>query len=219
MTFLPYTAILLDLDGTITDSAPGITDTLAYTFAAMGHPVPDADELLRYVGPPILDSFRDRAGMSLDERMRALEIYRERYLDRGAYDAVLYPGMGELVRDIAAAGIPLSLATSKPELPATLMLEHFTIAEHFTIITGASADETRSAKADVVAEALVRLRAMDADLSRPVMIGDRVHDVEGAAAHRIPTIAVRWGYGDEAEHAHAVAVADDVAALRGMLGL
>ena len=215
----PYTAILLDLDGTITDSAPGITDTLAYTFAAMGLLVPDADELLRYVGPPILDSFRDRAGMSLDERMRALEIYRERYLDRGAYDAVLYPGMGELVRDIAAAGIPLSLATSKPELPATLMLEHFTIAEHFTIITGASADETRSAKADVVAEALVRLRAMDADLSRPVMIGDRVHDVEGAAAHGIPTIAVRWGYGDEAEHAHAVAVADDVAALRGMLGL
>lgn len=215
----PYTAILLDLDGTITDSAPGITDTLAHTFAALGRAVPDADELLRYVGPPILDSFRDRAGMTLDERMRALEIYRERYLDRGAYDAVLYPGMGELVRDIAAAGIPLSLATSKPELPATLMLEHFTIAQHFTIITGASADETRSAKADVVAEALVRLRAMDADLSRPIMIGDRVHDVEGAAAHGIPTIAVRWGYGDDAEHAHAVAVADDVAALRGLLGL
>lgn len=215
----PYTAILLDLDGTITDSAPGITDTLAHTFAALGRAVPDADELLRYVGPPILDSFRDRAGMTLDERMRALEIYRERYLDRGAYDAVLYPGMGELVRDIAEAGIPLSLATSKPELPATLMLEHFTIAQHFTIITGASADETRSAKADVVAEALVRLRAMDADLSRPIMIGDRVHDVEGAAAHGIPTIAVRWGYGDDAEHAHAVAVADDVAALRGLLGL
>ncbi len=215
----PYTAILLDLDGTITDSAPGITDTLAHTFAAMGYPVPDADELLRYVGPPILDSFRDRAGMSLDERMRALAIYRERYLDRGAYDAVLYPGMGELVRDIAAAGIPLSLATSKPELPATLMLEHFTIAHHFDIITGASADETRSAKADVVAEALVRLRAMDADLARPVMIGDRVHDIEGAAAHGIPTIAVAWGYGDEAERAHAVAVAHDTDELRALLGL
>ena len=53
---LPYTAILLDLDGTITDSAPGITDTLAYTFRELGLPVPDADELMRYVGPPILDS-------------------------------------------------------------------------------------------------------------------------------------------------------------------
>jgi phosphoglycolate phosphatase len=127
--------------------------------------------------------------------------------------------MGLLVADIAHAGIPLSLATSKPELPATLMLEHFTIAHHFDIITGASADEVRSAKADVVAEALVRLKAMDADLTRPIMIGDRVHDVEGAAAHGIPTIAVTWGYGEPAEWAHARAVAHDVDELRALLGL
>lgn len=215
----PYSAILLDLDGTVTDSAPGITDTLAYTFEQLGMPVPDQAELLRYVGPPILDSFRDRAGMTLAEREHALEIYRARYLDRGAYDAMLYPGMAELVSEIAAAGIPLSLATSKPELPATLMLEHFTIAHHFDLITGASADEVRSAKADVVAEALVRLRAMDADLTRPVMIGDRVHDVEGAAAHGVPTIAVSWGYGTPDEFAHAIAVAHDVDELRGLLGL
>lgn len=214
-----YTTILLDLDGTITDSAPGITDTLAYTFGVLGMPIPDHEELLRYVGPPILDSFRDRAGMNLAERERALEIYRERYLDRGAYDATLYPGMGLLVRDIAAAGIPLSLATSKPETPATLMLEHFTIAHHFDIVTGASDDEVRSAKADVVAEALIRLRAMDADLTRPVLVGDRVHDVEGAAAHGIPTIAVSWGYGEPAEWQDAVAVAHDVGELRALLGL
>ncbi len=214
-----YTAILLDLDGTVTDSAPGITDTLAYTFDRLGLPVPDQEELLRYVGPPILDSFRDLGGMTLPEREHALEVYRERYLDRGAYDATLYAGMGELVRDIAAAGIPLSLATSKPEVPATLMLEHFTIAHHFDIVTGASDDEVRSAKADVVAEALIRLRAMDADLSRPIMIGDRVHDVEGAAAHGIPTIAVSWGYGEPAEWAHARAIAHDVHELRALLGL
>jgi len=213
------TVILLDLDGTVTDSAPGITDTLAYTFEQLGLPVPGPAELLRYVGPPILDSFRDRAGMNLAERERALEIYRERYLDRGAYDATLFPGMGELVRDIAASGIRLSLATSKPEVPATLMLEHFTIAHYFDVITGASADEVRSAKADVVAEALVRLRAMDADLSNPVMIGDRVHDIEGAAVHGIPTIAVTWGYGDESEWEHARWVARDVHELRALLEL
>jgi phosphoglycolate phosphatase len=204
---LPYTAILLDLDGTVTDSAPGITDTLAYTFGELGLPVPHADELLRYVGPPLLDSFRDRAHMTLADRQRALEIYRERYLDRGAYDATLYAGMGELVRDISEVGIPLSLATSKPEIPATLMLEHFTIAHHFDVITGASMDEKRSAKADVVAEALVRLRALDADLTRPIMIGDRVHDVEGAAAHGISTISVAWGYGESTEYEGAIAVA------------
>ena len=216
---LPYSAILLDLDGTVTDSAPGITDTLAWTFTQLGMPVPPPDELLRYVGPPLLDSFRDRAGLTLEQRERALEVYRERYLDRGAYDSTLYPGMGPLVRDIAAAGIPLSLATSKPETPATLMLEHFTIAEHFDIITGASEDEVRSAKADVVAEALVRLRAMDADLSRPVMIGDRIHDIEGAAVHGIPTIAVTWGYGDDEERRNARAIAHDADELRSLLGL
>ena len=214
-----YSAILLDLDGTVTDSAPGITDTLAWTFTQLGMPVPPPDELLRYVGPPLLDSFRDRAGLTLEERERALEVYRERYLDRGAYDSTLYPGMGPLVRDIAAAGIPLSLATSKPETPATLMLEHFTIAEHFDIITGASEDEVRSAKADVVAEALVRLRALDADLSRPVMIGDRIHDIEGAAVHGIPTIAVTWGYGDDEERRNARAIAHDADELRSLLGL
>ena len=214
-----YSAILLDLDGTVTDSAPGITDTLAWTFTQLGMPVPPPEELLRYVGPPLLDSFRDRAGLTLEERERALEVYRERYLDRGAYDSTLYPGMGPLVRDIAAAGIPLSLATSKPETPATLMLEHFTIAEHFDIITGASEDEVRSAKADVVAEALVRLRAMDADLSRPVMIGDRIHDIEGAAVHGIPTIAVTWGYGDDEERRNARAIAHDADELRSLLGL
>ena len=214
-----YSAILLDLDGTVTDSAPGITDTLAWTFTQLGMPVPPPEELLRYVGPPLLDSFRDRAGLTLEQRERALEVYRERYLDRGAYDSTLYAGMGLLVRDIAAAGIPLSLATSKPETPATLMLEHFTIAEHFDIITGASEDEVRSAKADVVAEALVRLRAMDADLSRPVMIGDRIHDIEGAAVHGIPTIAVTWGYGDDEERRNARAIAHDADELRSLLGL
>ena len=214
-----YSAILLDLDGTVTDSAPGITDTLAWTFTQLGMPVPPPEELLRYVGPPLLDSFRDRAGLTLEQRERALEVYRERYLDRGAYDSTLYPGMGLLVRDIAEAGIPLSLATSKPETPATLMLEHFTIADHFDIITGAAEDEVRSAKADVVAEALVRLRGMGADLSRPVMIGDRIHDIEGAAVHGIPTIAVTWGYGDVEERRHARAIAHDVDELRTLLGL
>ena len=215
----PFTAILLDLDGTITDSAPGITDTLAYTYEQLGMPVPEYEELLRWVGPPIMDSFRDLAGLDLPTAERALEIYRERYLDRGAYDSALYPGMGVLVRDIAEAGIPLSLATSKPELPATLMLEHFTIADCFTVITGASADETRSEKADVVAEALRRLADGGVDLSNVVMVGDRIHDIEGAAEHGVPTIAVTWGYGTDAERAQAALVASSTDELRSLLGL
>lgn len=215
----PFSAILLDLDGTITDSAPGITDTLAYTFEQLGMQVPEYEQLLRWVGPPIMDSFRDLAGMDAATADRALAIYRERYLDRGAYDATLFDGMGTLVQQIAAAGIPLSLATSKPELPATLMLEHFTIAQCFTVITGASADETRSEKADVVEEALRRLRELDVPLDNVVMVGDRIHDIEGAAAHGVPTIAVTWGYGSDAEHAEAALVASSTDELRSLLGL
>jgi len=215
----PYTAILFDLDGTIVDSAPGITASLAYTFETLGLPVPTPSELLRFVGPPILDSFRDLAGFSAEQSEEALAIYRPHYLESGVYDATVYEGVPEVLRAIHAAGVPLSLATSKPELPATLILEHFSLAAQFDIITGASADEVRSAKADVVAEAIVRLTAFGADLSNPVMVGDREHDVHGAAAHGIPTIFVEWGYGSPAEQVGTIASVATAAELRGALGL
>jgi phosphoglycolate phosphatase len=203
----PFTSILFDLDGTIIDSAPGIVATLAYTFEQMGLPVPSPADLLGYVGPPILDSFRDRAGMSLGEAAEALAIYRPRYLESGALDSSVFPGVADVLRAIHAAGIPLSLATSKPETPATFMLDHFRLLGEFDIITGASDDEVRSSKEDVVAEALARLAAFGADLSRPVLVGDRIHDVEGAAANGVPTIFVDWGYGSPAEQAGTIAVA------------
>ncbi len=213
----PFTSILFDLDGTIVDSAPGITATLAYTFETMGLPVPSPAELLAYVGPPILDSFRDRAGMSLGEAAEALAIYRPRYLESGALDATVFPGVAEVIRAVHAAGVPLSLATSKPETPATFMLSHFGLLDQFDIITGASDDEVRSSKQDVVAEALVRLDAFGADLSRPVLVGDREHDVEGAAANGVPTIFVDWGYGSPAEQVGSVALARTPAELRTLL--
>jgi phosphoglycolate phosphatase len=215
----PYTAVLFDLDGTITDSAPGITATLAYTFERMGIPVPSPAALLEYVGPPLLDSFRDLTGFDAEQSARALEIYREKYLDDGAYDSTVYPGMATLLRDLSKDSRKVSLATSKPELPATLMLEHFGLATYFDVITGASPDEVRSAKTDVVAEALVRLRDLGADLSRPVMIGDRHHDVEGAADHGVPAIFVDWGYGSPAEAAGAVTIVSTPEELRDALGI
>jgi phosphoglycolate phosphatase len=203
-----YSAILFDLDGTIMDSAPGITSTLSYTFERLGLPAQPPAELLRYVGPPIMDSFRDYAGMDLATAQHALEIYREKYLNDGAYDSTVYPGLPQLLKRLGESPLPMSLATSKPETPATLMLEHFALANCFDVITGASDDEVRSSKQDVVAEALVRLDALGADMSNPVLIGDRVHDMEGAALNGIPAIFVTWGYGTVAEQAGAVSVVD-----------
>src|SRR4051812_26776794 len=153
----------------------------------MSLPVPSPAELLRYVGPPILDSFRDLAHFDEQTSERALAIYRVLYLETGVFDATVYPGVEDVLRAIHEAGIPLSLATSKPERPATLVLDHYGLTGYFDELTGASEDEVRSRKADVVAEALRRLRVRGADLSAPVMIGDRIHDIEGAGEHGVPT--------------------------------
>jgi phosphoglycolate phosphatase len=212
-----YSCILFDLDGTIVDSAPGITSTLAYTFERLGRPIPTPSELLAYVGPPLLDSFRDFAKLTPAESAEALEIYREKYLDVGAYDATQYEGVGAVLKAVHESSLPMSLATSKPELPATLILEHFNLARYFDVITGASADEVRSAKKDVVAEALIRLSAMGADISRPVLVGDREHDVHGAAANDVPTIMVEWGYGSVAEQVGAIDVVSTPEQLQTLL--
>ena len=213
----PFSCILFDLDGTIVDSAPGITATLAYTFEQLGLPIPTPAELVAYVGPPIMDSFRDLAGFDLTTAQRALAIYRERYLALGAMDATVYPGIPEVLRTIHERGVPLSLATSKPELPATLILEHWDLLQYFDVITGASEDEVRSAKKDVVEEALNRLTAIGADISHPVMVGDRTHDVNGAGHHDVPTIYVRWGYGAPSEEVGTIAAVDDARQLLDVL--
>lgn len=215
----PYSAVLFDLDGTIADSAPGITSTLASTLTQLGLPVPAPGELLEWVGPPLPESFTVRLGLTGAALDRAMALYRRDYLAGGALDSVIFPGMEDVLRRVHEAGIPTSTATSKPETPATLMLDHFGLSRYLDVITGASDDEKRGAKADVVAEALRRLRARGADVSRPVLIGDRHHDVEGAAAHGVPTIFVEWGYGGVDEQAGAVAVATDTEELLALLGL
>lgn len=219
MSDYPYSAVLFDLDGTIVDSAPGITSSLAYTFEAMGLPVPPPAKLLEWVGPPIMDSFRDLAGFDPLTSARALAIYREHYVLTGVFDAELYPGVPDVLQAIHSSGVPLSLATSKPESTARLILDHYDLAKYFDEFTGASEDEVRSAKADVVEEALRRLRLRGADLTRPVMVGDRHHDVVGAAAHDVPTIFVTWGYGAPEETAGTVAIVDTAAELLVALGL
>ena len=201
-----WSAILFDLDGTITDSAPAITSSLARTFALLGRPVPTAAELLAYVGPPMLDAFQEYAGMSIDESVAAIAVYRAEYHGAAALDTAVFPGIAGLLERIHAAGIPLALATSKPELSAIAILTHFNLAKYFTATVGASPDDTRSNKADIVAEALARLAATGVDTSGAVLVGDRSYDAIGAAANGIPAILVEWGYGSPAEAEAATAV-------------
>ncbi|MFJ3394357.1 HAD hydrolase-like protein [Leifsonia aquatica] len=212
-----WTCVLFDLDGTLTDSAPGITGSLVSMFEDLGRPVPTPAELVEYVGPPLLDSLEKFAGMDEAEARAALAAYRTHYAEHGAFDSAVFPGIRGLLERLHASGIPLAIATSKPESQAIRILEHFGLAQYFTVITGASEDESRSAKADVVEEALRRLTAEGVDLDHTVMVGDRQYDVEGAGAHGLPTILVEWGYGSPAEAAGAIAVVHSADQLRSLL--
>jgi phosphoglycolate phosphatase len=212
----PFTVILVDLDGTVMESALGITRTLAIAMEELGFPVPPPSRLVEFVGPPIYDGLRDVAGLTGADADAVLERYRARYRTTGAFEAEPYPGVREALAALRELA-PLAIATSKPESIAVSILERFELASFFTVVAGASDDETRSAKADVITRALELLVEAGVDVSRPVMIGDRIHDVEGAAEHGIPAIVAGWGYGSPEEAAGAIAIADAASDLPGLV--
>ncbi|NUT58392.1 MAG: HAD hydrolase-like protein [Agromyces sp.] len=211
-----WSTVLFDLDGTIVDSAADITASLAHMFSSLGLDVPSDDVLRSYVGPPLLDSLRLTAGFDDAEAWEALNVYRDHYGEHFLRSPV-FPGVAGLLERLHAAGIPIALATSKPESMARQVLDQAGLSQYFTEITGASDDEELSTKADVVREALRRLQAKGIDTSNAVMVGDRGYDTLGAAANGVPTILVEWGYGSPAEAADTIAVVHSTDQLRNLL--
>lgn len=211
-------AVLLDLDGTLIDSAPTITSSIAATLERFGRPALSPAELLRFVGPPIHAGFRHLAGIPEEQLADAVATYRDVYAGR-MLQAPVFPGMGRLLRALRRAEVPLALATSKPQHLAERILEARGLRGELQVVRGATTDESRSAKADIVADALADLRTAGVECAGAVMVGDRHHDVEGAAAHGLPTILVRWGYAARGEERGARAVVADVDELAAELGL
>lgn len=209
--------MLFDLDGTIADSAPGITASLGYMFEALGRSVPTPEELRAWVGPPILDAFRDFAGMNPAESQQALAVYRQHYLANANGGSPIFEGIPLVLRRLYEEGMPIALATSKPEFPASVILDHGNLTQYFRVISGSSIDEVKSTKQAVVTEALDRFRILGIDLSNPVMVGDRFYDIEGAAANGVPTIFVRWGYGTPEEEVGALSVVSEPTELLPLL--
>lgn len=211
--------VLFDLDGTLTDSARGIVSSFKHALAEVGATVPDDGDLAgRIIGPPMHHTL---GAMGLGDRTAAaVAAYRADYTTRGWSMNSLFDGIPGLLEDLRAAGVRLAVATSKAEPTAHRILEHFGLAGHFEVIAGASVDGSRATKADVVAHALAKLTPLP---ERVLMVGDRSHDVEGAAAHGIDTVVVDWGYGRTdftgpgavRGRAHVATVAD----LREVLGV
>lgn len=189
--------LLFDLDGTITDSQPGITRSAAYALERFGIHIDDPDSLTFFVGPPLHDSFMEHYGFSSEEAVRAVEAYREYYRDKGIFENEVYPGIPELLADLNDAGYTVILATSKPAVFANRILEHFSLSEHFYRVSGAELSGVRNNKDEVIEYAL-EISGIE-DRGQCVMIGDRKHDILGAKKTGLESIGVLYGYGDRAE--------------------
>lgn len=212
-----WSCVLFDLDGTLMDSAPGITGSLVRVLTNAGLDVPAAETLNSFVGPPLLDSLMSGCGLTESAARDLLVDYRQDYSDHGAFDSAVFPGIRGVLGDLASAGIPLAVATSKPQIQALRILKHFELDQYFRVIAGANEDESRSKKSDIVQDALTELRERGLDISQPVMVGDRSFDVVGAAAHSVPTILVEWGYGSPQEALGSIAVVHSTDQLRSLL--
>ena len=193
--------ILFDLDGTITDSGEGITKAVQYALKHFGINVEDINELKKFVGPPLRDSYMKFYNFDEEKATEGIKVFREYYEEKGMFENSLYDGIVDVLKALKKSGKELIVATSKPEVHAKKILEHFNVDKYFTIIAGADFEETRG---DVIKYALDNFRNTLNDnevlnLSQVIMIGDREHDIIGAKENNIKAIGVLYGYGDVVE--------------------
>ena len=199
--------VLFDFDGTVFDSAEGITKSVQYALGKMGIEA-ELKDLMCFAGPPLDEMFSLRYGMSPEQAHRAVELYRERYTPIGWAECSPFPGMHELMGRLRKKGIKLAVAPSKPRHFAQRILEKYGMQNDFDIICGSELDGTRGQKWEVIEYALSQFGIAP---SEAIMVGDRKYDVIGAKKCGVPCIGVRFGYAEpgELESEGAVYVAED----------
>ncbi len=193
----PYTHCFLDLDGTITNSAPGITACVQYALQRLGIDPPPAEELTCFIGPTLFYGFTTFCSLDAERAHRAVEFYRERYSAGGMFECRVYDGIEETLRRLNEMGVPCVLATCKPHEYADQIIAHFGLDKYFTLTVGPELDGTRNEKHEVIAYAMEQLGISDP--SRVLMVGDRDNDVLGAMRCSVDCVGVRWGFGSREE--------------------
>jgi len=208
---------LFDLDGTVTDPKEGITKSVQYALDYFGIKVENLDELTKFIGPPLWQSFGEYYGFDEEKTKIAVEKYRERYLVTGVYENFVYPGFDTMLEKLNDTGKTLLIATSKPTVVAEMVISFFELDKYFSFIGGSELNGERSDKSEVIRFTLEQNDIKDPD--RCVMIGDRKHDIIGAKKAGITGIGVLYGYGDynELSEANADYIVKDVDELSELL--
>lgn len=214
---MPPPIVLFDLDGTLTESAPGIINSVAHALAAVGAPPLAQDVALRFVGPPLMTSLRDLAGLDDGQLDDALLAYRDYFNRRGMFENSVYEGIPTLLQALVDDGRRLAVTTAKPLSAAMPIVDHFNLSRFFETVCGPETDGAHETKAAVVADALGQLRV--APSRDVVLVGDRDNDVEAARETGISCVGALWGYGSRAELSGADALAADVYELASLLGV
>ncbi len=205
-----YGTYFFDLDGTITDSSLGITNSVMYALKRFGIEEGDRRKLYKFIGPPLTGSFREYYGFSEEKAAEAVRYYREYYQDRGIYENRVYDGFEEMLKALKAAGKNLVVATSKPEPYAREIIDYFKLSGYFDYVAGMELDGGRGTKAEVIRYALSACGIEDK--SGVLMVGDREHDVFGAKDAGVDCLGVLYGFGsrEELERAGADYIAETV---------
>lgn len=189
--------VLFDLDGTLTDSQEGIMNSIVYTLQHFGIRVDDRTVLRPWLGPPLVDSLMKYYGFDRERALEGVEKYREYFDEKGIFENKVYPGIEDLLKKLQDQGYALMTATSKPEVAARRITDHFNLTRYFTFIGGATLDDSRVRKGDVIRYVLEANRVVD--LSAAMMVGDRENDIMGAGQNGLESIGVLYGYGDREE--------------------
>lgn len=192
-----FNTILFDLDGTLTDSSPGIFNCVKHALTLLGRDIPDETVLRKFLGPPLRYSFTEFCGLDEDTAVQAVKLYRQRYDTVMTTENALYDGVESMLKQLHNSGTTIGVATSKPEKYAVKILESFGIKQYFKTVCGATPEDNRTEKAYLIEKALEQCGVTD--LSTAVMVGDRFYDIEGARAVGIASIGALYGYGSRPE--------------------
>lgn len=191
-----YSIVLFDLDGTLTDSGPGIMASVRFTLGKMGLPVPPRSVLRRFVGPPLFSSFTQLCGMTPEQAKKAIGYFREAYSESGVYNNSVYPGIPETLESLRKAGAMLAVATSKPESMTKVVLKHFDLLKYFDFVSAADESDKCAGKETLILPVLEKAHVAPA---QAVMVGDTKFDTAGAENAGTAFLGVLYGFGTEEE--------------------